>query len=77
MAFWSSLWDLDSNWRVLYERGGYPVLIERVFGSGSIVLCSDSYFLSNEALRRERIPIYWRGWSVGTKGSSLMNSSRI
>ena len=46
--------DLKPGWRTLYTSNSQPVIIERAFGSGSIVLASDSYFLSNEALRRER-----------------------
>jgi hypothetical protein len=44
------------HWRTLYSIEGKPVLIERSFGSGSIVLAADSYFLSNEAMRAERAP---------------------
>lgn len=51
-AAWFS--DLKPAWRTLYTCDGKPVIVERDFGSGSIVLASDSYFLSNEALRRER-----------------------
>jgi hypothetical protein len=46
----------DPAWRVIYARDSHPVLIERPFGRGTIVLSADSYFLSNEALRRERHP---------------------
>lgn len=46
----------SSDWRVLYECRGRPVIIERSFGTGSIVCCADSYFLSNEALRKHRAP---------------------
>lgn len=41
-------------WRVLYTRAGVPVLVERSLGLGSIVVAADSFFLSNEALQRER-----------------------
>jgi hypothetical protein len=44
----------DSPWRVLYRRGGEPVMIERTLGKGSIVLVGDAYVLSNEALQRDR-----------------------
>jgi len=44
----------DTNWHALYERKKHPVIIERSFGAGSLVLSTDSYFLSNEALRSER-----------------------
>jgi hypothetical protein len=51
---------LDPDWRVLYARlagtNVHPVVVERVFGKGSIVLSADSYYFSNEALRAEREP---------------------
>jgi hypothetical protein len=45
---------LDSVWEVLYFHDDHPVIIERPFKSGSILLVADSYLLSNEALRAER-----------------------
>jgi hypothetical protein len=47
---------LDPAWSVLYRRDNVPVVIERTFGRGSIVLCTDSYFLSNEGLHTARAP---------------------
>ncbi len=47
---------LDKSWQVLYASEGHPVMIERPFGKGSLVLCADSFFISNEALRSERHP---------------------
>jgi hypothetical protein len=47
---------LDKSWQVLYASEGHPVMIERRFGKGSLVLCADSFFISNEALRSERQP---------------------
>ena len=46
--------NLDLDWRVLYARGTDPVMIERTLGRGAIILATDSYFVSNEALRKER-----------------------
>ena len=46
----------DSSWRVIYARAGKPVLMERVIGKGSLVLCADSFFLSNEAMFQHRYP---------------------
>jgi hypothetical protein len=45
---------LDSPWQVIYTSGGHPVMIERSFGKGSLVLSADSFFISNEALWCER-----------------------
>lgn len=53
-----------AGWRVLYRRGGFPVVIERTLGKGSIVLAGDSYFLSNEALQRHRSSALL-AWVVG------------
>ena len=47
--------DLKPEWRVLYRCAEKPVVIERRFGRGSIVLAADSFFLSNEAMRAERL----------------------
>ena len=47
---------LDKSWQVLYASEGHPVMIERRFGKGSLVLSADSFFISNEALRSERQP---------------------
>lgn len=38
-------------WKVLLRCNGMPVAIERQYGKGSLVLLTDSYFLSNEAMR--------------------------
>ena len=48
--------DLKPGWKVLYACDGRPVVIERRHGHGSIVLAADAYFLSNEAMRKERHP---------------------
>jgi hypothetical protein len=46
--------NVAADWKVIFARGTNPVMIERRLGSGSIVLATDSYFTSNEALRNER-----------------------
>ena len=48
--------ELEDSWRKIYTADGKPVMIERPFGRGSLVLSADSFFLSNEALRFERHP---------------------
>jgi hypothetical protein len=48
---------LSRDWRVLYNCEGQPALMERSMGHGSIVLAADSYFMSNEAMRKERAPL--------------------
>lgn len=47
---------LDKAWHPVYLRDGAPVVVERQWGKGTMVLSTDSYFLSNEALLRHRYP---------------------
>jgi hypothetical protein len=44
----------DDAWQTLYSLDGLPLIVERSYGKGSIVVCADSYFMSNEALLSER-----------------------
>lgn len=48
--------DLTAEWTTLYTCAEKPVVVERKFGNGSIILAADSFFLSNEAMRNERLP---------------------
>jgi hypothetical protein len=45
---------LDEAWTPVYSREGDPVVVERRFGAGSVVVATDSYFLSNEAMQNDR-----------------------
>jgi len=49
-----SLHLLNSSWHTLYTVNDKPVMLERGRGWGSIVMMTDSYFFSNEALLRDR-----------------------
>lgn len=44
----------DEKWTPIYMRGKDAVVMERRFSKGSLVLASDSYLFSNEALARDR-----------------------
>ena len=44
----------DPSWTVIYQSDLGPVLAEKKRGTGSIVVATDSYFVSNEALVRDR-----------------------
>ena len=63
----SALWfdQLQPAWRVFYRAGGKPVVIERTLGSGTIVLASDAFFLSNEALHSEARAPKFLSWLIG------------
>src|SRR5262249_9019701 len=59
-------------WREIYRFRGHPVLIEAPVGKGSIVLAATSYFLSNEAMTRERLPELLV-WLIGGKTSVIFD----
>jgi len=56
MAWHSSLCfsELAPEWRTLYAWANHPVVVERSWGRGTIVLASDSYPVSNEAMWKDR-----------------------
>jgi len=65
-----------ANWNVLYARDKLPVLIERKFGSGALVLSADSFFVSNEALRSERHPKLL-AWLAGPNTTVLFDETHL
>jgi len=67
---------LDSSWRVLYACDGQPVIIERSFGKGRIILCADSYIFSNEALWLERHPGLL-AWVIGNNANILFDEAHL
>ena len=46
----------DDTWKTLFSFEGLPLIVERAYGKGSILMCADSFFMSNEALWAERHP---------------------
>ncbi len=55
----------DEHWQVLLRLGDKPVLIQRQLGQGSIVLATSSFFLSNEAMLRDR-QVTLLAWLTGS-----------
>lgn len=64
--------NLSAPWKILYDRNGHAVVAERAMGKGSIVLSAESYFLSNEAMLRERHPDLL-AWILGGKKEVLFD----
>jgi hypothetical protein len=54
----------NSPWKPIYRRGKFPVLVERRWGAGSLVVGTDSYLVSNQALRGDRQPEVL-SWFIG------------
>jgi hypothetical protein len=68
--------NLDFPWRVLYARGTDPVMVERQHGSGSIIISTDSYFVSNEAMRKERAAELL-AWLAGPSREVLFDETHL
>jgi hypothetical protein len=47
---------VDSHWKVVYAVQDKPVIVEKPVGKGSIVLLSDSFLFTNEAIKGHRVP---------------------
>ena len=67
---------LEPEWQVRYKAKGKPVLIERQWGKGDIIIATDSYFLSNEALRSDRRPLLL-GLIAGPNGHLLFDEVHL
>jgi hypothetical protein len=66
----------DSSWQTLYSYEGLPLIVERPFGKGSILVCADSYFLSNEALWSERHPRLLV-WLIGAHSNLIFDEAHF
>ncbi len=68
--------NLEAPWRVIYGRGTNAVVVERHFGKGSVVLASDSYFTSNEAMEADRHADLL-AWLIGGKESVVFDEAHF
>jgi hypothetical protein len=66
----------DPVWRIIYTKAEKPVLVERSYGKGSIVLSSDSFFLSNEAMKSERYP-QLLSWVCGSHRKIVFDETHL
>jgi hypothetical protein len=51
---WPAYFQAGSAWRILRSEKDHPVIIERGFGSGSVVLLASTWPLTNEAMVQDR-----------------------
>ena len=68
--------NLDPAWKVVYARQSAPVMVERKFGAGSVVFCTDSYFLSNEAMLKERHADLL-AWVIGPSSRVMFDEAHL
>lgn len=66
----------NSAWRTIYTMAGKPVLIERSYGTGSIVMASDSFLLSNEAMKNSRYP-HLLAWLCGDHDRIIFDETHL
>jgi len=66
------LTNLVGNWQVLYRRAHLPVIAERRIGKGTLVVSTLSYFVSNEALHKDRHASLL-AWLVGDKSRIIFD----
>ena len=68
--------NLDKAWRVIYARGSNAVIIERKFGRGSVVMATDSYFVSNEAMAKDRHADLL-AWLIGANRNVVFDEAHL
>ena len=67
---------IEPDWQELYDAKGRPVLIRRTWGKGEIIVATDSYLVSNEALRNSRRPALL-GLLTGPPGRLLFDETHL
>jgi hypothetical protein len=67
---------LSPSWKIIYQEEGRALVIERSFEKGTLVLISDSYFISNEALRLERHPEFLV-WLTGNHSKIIFDEIHL
>jgi len=65
-----------NDWQPLYSYEGLPLVVERSYGNGSILLCTDSFFISNEALWSERHP-QLLVWLIGDNSRIIFDETHF
>jgi hypothetical protein len=68
--------DSGQDWKTIYTSRGFPVVMERSMGAGTMVLAADSFFASNEALRRERHTAFL-AWLVGSSRNVVFDETHL
>lgn len=68
--------ELGPEWVPIYSRGDDAVVIERHAGRGSVVIATDSYFLSNEAMLLDRHSDLL-AWFVGSNSRVVFDEAHL
>jgi hypothetical protein len=70
------LYFLQSSWRVVAEADHRPVVIQRSFGRGNVILIADSYLLTNGSLANDR-ETGFLGWLFRKQSTVLFDESHF
>lgn len=65
-----------SPWTVLATKGDRVMIAERKLGAGSVVICTDRYFLSNEALWKTPKPVFL-AWLMGDAKRVIFDETHL
>ena len=65
-----------SPWTTLATALDKPVIMERKLGSGSVVITSDRYFISNEALWEDKHPAFL-AWLIGPASEVVFEETHL
>jgi hypothetical protein len=68
--------NLQSPWRVVAEADNFPIVIQRTFGRGSIIVIADSYLLTNGSLATDR-ETGFLGWLFRKHTTVLFDESHF
>jgi hypothetical protein len=66
----------DTAWRTIYAVGDDAVVMERVYGKGTICLAADSFLLSNEAMKDRRYPLLL-SWLCGSNHRIIFDETHL
>jgi hypothetical protein len=64
------------EWRVVYARDEKAVVMERALGEGTLVLATDPFLVSNEALRTAR-PSMLLSWFIGGNAVAVFDERHL
>lgn len=68
--------ELADEWKSVYLRDIMAVIIERRFGKGTVVFSGDSYYMTNEAVWRQRRPSLL-AWLVGAGREVIFDETHL
>lgn len=69
--------NLTNGWVTIYQRDKkMPVVVERKFGAGSVVLVADSYPFSNEAMFKDRSATLL-AWLLGSGRDAIFDEAHL